>query len=122
MYRLTTLIAAGTLLAGIGLAQDFGRVQEHERTVIDRTQNDLRSAAEFERHHGKQTARYEEAQRHLSDFDRDLTKGHFDRGKLGDAINDVKDVVDHNMLDPAARDALRNDLADLRDMREHDRR
>jgi hypothetical protein len=122
MRTLINFIAAGTLLAGIAMAQDFGSVQEHERTVIDRTQNDLRTAAEFERHHGKQTARYEEAQRHLSDFDRDLTKGHFDRGRLKDAIDDVKDVVDHNTLAPAARDALRSDLADLRDMREHDRR
>ncbi len=122
MYTLSTFVAAGTLLAGLAMAQDLGRVQEHERTVIDRTQNDLRAAAEFARHHGKQTARYEESQRHLSDFDRDLTKGHFDRGKLNDAVNDVKDVVDHNTLDPASRDALRTDLADLRDMREHDRR
>ena len=67
-------------------------------------------------------ARYENAQRHLSDFDREMTKGHFDKDKLDTAIDDVKNVVEHNTLDSDARDALRRDLGDLRDVRaEHDR-
>lgn len=84
------------------------------RALVDRTQNDLRQAEDFERHHGKDVNRYQNAERHLSDFDRDFTRGHFDKGKLDAAINDVKGVVDHNTLDPAGRDALNNDLRDLR--------
>lgn len=125
MHKFKLFIAAGALLSGMALttanAQD--RVQDRERGVIDRTQNDLRTAADFERHHGKDFARYDNAQKHLSDFDRDLTRGHFDKGKLDQSIGDMKDVVDHNTLDPAMRDSLQQDLADLRVIREeHDRR
>ena len=92
------------------------------RSLIDRTQNDLRQAEDFERHHGKEVTRYQNAQRHLSEFDKDLTKGHFDKGKLDTAITDVKNVVENNTLNPEGRDALGNDLRDLRVARaEHDR-
>jgi len=121
MHTLKVIAITAALFSGIAMAQDH--IQERERGVIDRTQNDLRTAAEFEHHNGKQTGRYENAQRHLSDFDRDLTRGHFDRGRLNQAIDDVSDVVDHNTLDPSNRDALRHDLTDLRILREdHDRR
>lgn len=84
------------------------------RGLIERTQHDLRRSEEFERHKGKEVSRYENAQHHLSEFDKDLTRGHFDKGKLDEAIEDVRNVVDHNTLDPDARDVLRNDLRDLR--------
>ena len=85
--------------------------------MIDRTQDDLRRAGDFERHNGKEISRYENAEKHLSDFDRELTKDHFDKGKLDNAIGDVKDVVKHNTLDPESRDALRRDLSDLKILR-----
>jgi hypothetical protein len=92
------------------------------RAVVDRAQNDLRQAEDFERHHGKETTRYQNAQRHLSEFDKNFTRGHFDKGKLDAAIDDVKNVVDHNTLNPEGRDALSRDLQDLRVVRaEHER-
>jgi hypothetical protein len=91
------------------------------RVTIDRTQTDLRRAQDFERQHGKEVSRYDNAQKHLSDFDRDFTRGHFDKGKLNTAIDDLKNVVDHNTLDPQDRDALTADLRDLRVMREEQR-
>jgi hypothetical protein len=92
------------------------------RGVVDRSQNDLRRAEDFERNRGKEVSRYENAQKHLSEFDRDFTNGHFEKGKLDAAINDVKNVVDHNTLDTESRDALRNDLRDLRVVRaDHDK-
>jgi hypothetical protein len=50
------------------------------RAVIDRTQVDLRRAEDFERGNGKQVSRYDNAQKHLSEFDRNFTRGHFDKG------------------------------------------
>jgi hypothetical protein len=47
-----------------------------------------------------------------------LSKGHFDKGKLDQAIRDVKSVLDHNTLQPSSRDALLRDVADLRAARE----
>jgi len=87
------------------------------RRVIDRTQIDLRRAEEFERQHHKEVERYDNAQRHLSDFDRQYTRGHFDKDKLDTAIDDLKNVVEHNTLNPADRDALSADLRDLRMVR-----
>ncbi|HWE49446.1 MAG TPA: hypothetical protein VG273_06635 [Bryobacteraceae bacterium] len=117
------LLAAGFSLAqapdpGYGTLSPQGDIMS-ERGLVDRTQQDLRRAADFERHHGheKEVKRYEDAQHHLSDFDRRLTDGHFDKDKLDSAIDDVKEVVEHNTLDPAARDALRDDLVSLRQMR-----
>jgi hypothetical protein len=109
-YAITLLLSAGLL---------FGQGLGSRRDVIDRTQNDLRAAVDYERQHGKQVDRYENAQRHLSDFDREMTKGHFDKGKLDTAIEDVKSVVERNTLDPRSRDALRADLDGLRQIREH---
>ncbi len=118
MY-LRIIIAAAALLCGLAIAAPAQNARRaDERSVIDRTQNDLRRASDFERQNGKQISRYDNAQRHLSDFDRQLTRGHFDRGRLDNAIDDMKDVVDHNTLDPASRDALRQDLLDLRTIRD----
>jgi hypothetical protein len=115
-----TILAATVLLCGLAAGAS---AQEHARAVIDRTQGDLRRAADFERrHHGTQADRYENAQKHLSDFDREMTRGHFDKDKLDTAIDDVKNVAEHNTLEAADRDALRADLGNLRAVREeHDR-
>jgi hypothetical protein len=110
--------AAALLLAALTLtAQNM-----EPRALIDRTQQDINRSMEFERHHGKEVKRYDNAQRHLSDFDREFSNGHFDRGKLDQAIEDVKNLVDHNTLSPDLRDAVATDLRDLRVMRaEHER-
>jgi hypothetical protein len=111
MNRLPILLASAALSAGL-MAQ-----LNNARAVIDRTQNDLRRAEEFERQNHKEISRYVNAQKHLSDFDRDYTKGHFDKGKLDASINDLKNVVEHNTLNPQDRDALSADLRDLRFVR-----
>jgi len=115
---IATQSVVAVLLAALSLAGQ--RVDP--RALIDRTQHDISRSMEFESHKGKEVVRYDNAQHHLSDFDRKLTRGHFDKGKLNQAISDVKNLVDHNTLDPDLRDALTADLRDLRVMRaEHDR-
>jgi len=94
------------------------------RGLIDRTQTDLRAAADLG--HGKegkddQRERYRKAQGHLSTFDRKLVHGKFDKGEIGKAIDQIKDILDKNVLQPSSRDALMRDLTDLkiaRDRRE----
>jgi hypothetical protein len=121
----TAALVAGLAFMAPAQEREHGRdrgFRDHGRGLIDRTQDDLRRAAEFERHRGKEVIRYENAQKHLSDFDREMTKGHFDKDRLDEAIDDVKNVVEHNTLDADDRDNLRRDLSDLRAMREeHDR-
>ena len=106
--------------AGAGWYQE-GEWHQHLRGVVDRTQNDLQAAAQLEQS-PKERERYRHAQARLSDFDRKLSRGHFDNGKLKDAIGAIEDILDHNTLQASTRDALRADLADLqavRDRREH---
>ena len=88
------------------------------RGVVDRTQSDLRAAADIERGNDKQRERYRNAQGHLSTFDRDLVKGKFGKGELDKTIDSLKGILDHNVLQASSRDALMRDLADLRIARE----
>ncbi len=112
---------AGAVLAfaltGVGWtlqAQDFDRA----RDLVERVQNDLARAEDFTRNNEKERVRYENVQHHLSEFDRDLRHDHFDKGKLDDAINNLKDVVRNNTLESRDRDELARDLSDLRTLRD----
>src|SRR5215467_10022355 len=87
------------------------------RALVGRVQEDLRRAAGMASPRGKDFQRVDNAQRHLSQFDRALSKGKFDSGKLDASISDVQSVVDHNTLTPQDRDSLNVDLRDLRAVR-----
>ncbi len=95
-------------------AQDFDRA----RALVDRVQNDLARAEDFTRNNEKERVRYENVQHHLSEFDRGLRRDRFDKGKLDDAINNLKNVVRKNTLAPPDRDELARDLSDLRTLRD----
>lgn len=113
--RVAQVIASA--LAGTGMllkGQEYG----HARDVVARVQEDLQRAADFTRNNEKERDRYQNVQHHLSDFDRDLTRGKFDKGKLDQAIDDLKNVVNNNTLESHDRDALRDDLANLRTLRD----
>jgi hypothetical protein len=109
MERLRNLLTVGalTLAAACGLAAQ----SIDARAAVDRAQNDLRRAEDFERQKGKEVTGYDNAQKHLSEFDRDFARGHFDQSKLDTAIDDLKNVVEQNTLNPEDRDALGADLA-----------
>ncbi|HET7750391.1 MAG TPA: hypothetical protein VFK81_13480 [Terriglobales bacterium] len=119
------------LLAGLGLLLSLtlpafpqGGVFGDARGLVSRVQEDLRLADGLLQRTHKQKERYDKekerldnAQRHLSELDRELAKNNFDKGKLDAAIDDVKNVAEHNTLSPETRDALATDLRDLREMR-----
>lgn len=104
------LTGAGWMLQG----QDFNRA----RDLVSRVQDDLQRAADFTRNNDKERSRYENVQHHLSEFDRELRRDHFDKGKLDDSIDNLKDVVRNNTLESHDRDALASDLSDLRTLRD----
>ena len=95
-------------------AQELDRA----RDLVARVQDDLRRAEDFTRNNEKERVRYENVQHHLSEFDRDLRHDHFDKGKLNDAIDNLKDVVKNNTLEGHDRDALAADLSDLRTLKD----
>ena len=116
MRRLNSFVCSTALLLG-GASFLLAQAPGDLRGLVDRTQADLHRAADFELHAHKQIDRYQHAETKLSDFDRDYTRGHFDRGKLHSSIDAVKNVVDHNTLSPDLRDSLETDLRDLRMVR-----
>ena len=91
---------------------------DHARDLVSRVQNDLQKATDFTRNNEKERVRYENVQHHLSEFDRELRRDHFDKGKLDTAIDDLKNVVKNNTLEGHDRDQLASDLSDLRTMRD----
>ena len=115
--------AAKQILLGAGAFCEtalIGRGQERRdaRDLIDRVQGDLSRAADFTRNNEKERERYHNVQHHLSEFDRELRRGHFDKDKLDAAIDDLKNVVKNNTLESRDRDALAADLSDLRTLRD----
>jgi hypothetical protein len=96
----------------------FGQDYARARDVVARVQDDLRRAADFTISKEKERDRYRDVQRKLSEFDRELAKGHFDKGKLDAAIDELKEVMKDNTLESHDRDALAQDLADLRTLRD----
>jgi uncharacterized membrane protein YccC len=112
--QLIVVLALGLGLIGLQLpAKDRGRDYSDLRGVVDRTQSDLRNASDLE-HGNKQRDRYHNAQDNLSKFDRNLSKGKFDKGALEHALHGLKDILDHNTLQASARDTLRRDFSELR--------
>jgi hypothetical protein len=110
------LIATGVLcFASVAFAQTGA--YPDARTLVDHVQVDLKQAADFSHKNGKERERIDNAQKHLSEFDRHLDQGKFDKGKLDESINDVKNVIDHNTLTPEQRDSLHSDIRQLRLLR-----
>ena len=111
LFAIATLLIA---VAGATYAQDRQGVA---RGLVDRVQRNLRRAEHFTPPSDKEKERYHNAQHHLSEFDQKLSEGKFDKDKLDEAIDDVKNVVEHNTLSADDRDALSRDLGELRELR-----
>jgi hypothetical protein len=121
-YQSLPVMVLALSLAGGGvpmLAQNYPPGEAYPapysdlRGLVDRTQTDLRAAADLEHENGKQRERYQSAQGHLSTFDRHLVKGRFDKGELDKARGEIKGILDHNVLQASSRDALLHDMDDL---------
>ena len=109
-----TLLLGALGASVVAFGQDYGRA----RDLITRVQEDLERAADFTRNKEKERERYQNVQHHLSEFDKELRKGHFDKDKLDTAIDDLKNVVQNNTLESRDRDSLAADLSDLRTLRD----
>jgi two-component SAPR family response regulator len=107
----------GCAIAGVG-AVAFGADYDRARDLVAKVQNDLQRAADFTRTNEKERERYHNVQKKLSEFDADLRRGKFEKGKLDDAIDDLKNVVKENTLESHDRDELAKDLSDLRTLRD----
>ena len=115
--RIMTATLAGAFLCGPNALVQAQGQYDRGRNLVARTLSDLRRASRLEQG-SRERERYANAERHLSQFDRELSRNRFDKDKLDSAIDDVNNVVERNTLDPRSRDNLRQDLSDLRRLRE----
>jgi hypothetical protein len=111
------LISSGALSA---TAQDYPQSRfERQESPVNQTIHDLerlaRRTGNFDS--GRERARYDNAIRHLSQFQNRLYRGDFDRDRLDQGISDVQNVVDHNRLGDRQRNRLWADLSTLRTFR-----
>ncbi len=90
-----------------------GNYQRQSTSPADRTVDDLRQVAERNAFSRGERDRFSHAIEHLSEFSGKLSAGRFDRGKLDHGINDVRDVMQRNRIDPRGREILNSDLNEL---------
>lgn len=108
--------AAVFFLAGLvpcALAQGY----REARNIVQRAQDDLQRVYRKGARNAKELERIDNARKHLSDFDRNLSNNKFDKDRLDSAIDDVNNVVANNTLAGNDRDALKADLSELRRIR-----
>jgi len=118
---MTAYLGLGLVAGGCGLVSAADRGSRYHqagydklRDVIDRTQSDLRMAADLEPKHNDEHNRYKNAQGHLSTLDRKLVSGKFDKGEVEKTLDCLKDILDHNVLQASTRDNLMRDMTDLK--------
>lgn len=116
-------LAAPAQIAGEMPDYGYGPNGPHPmlRSLIQRTQNDLNMAQRLEPNNEDANERYQHVQKHLSNFDRKLTRGKFDKDQLSDVIGDLKQILEKNNLQVSSRNEIAHDLAQFRIVKsEHD--
>ena len=103
-------------LAQFGPSDQYG--PESVSRLVDRVHTDLDHAYHGFRFTNGDRDRLNHAEKELRDFSLKWNRGNFDKGELDDAISGVQHVLDNNHLPGRDRDALSDDVSQLRNMRE----
>ena len=117
------LLAGGIFLGVTGLVQaQFGREERYRpaavSALVDRVHEDLDRGYRAWHLSESDRDRLTHAEHQLRDFARHWREGRFDKGALDDSIAAIQHVLDNNHLRGGERDALWNDVGELRHMRE----
>jgi hypothetical protein len=87
-------------------------------SLIDRVHQDLNHAYSVWHFSDADRDRLNNAEKQLREFSQKWNNAKFDKGELDDAIAAIQHVLDNNKLPSESRDALSDDVARLREMRE----
>jgi len=117
-HALLKLLPVGLLIFGLA-SSAFAQGDYHDRarSIVARTDNDLRMISTLPNVSPKERELYDKALHHFSDFDKEMARGKYDKGKLDEAIEHLDKIVKENTLSPDDRDRLMSDLRDLRELR-----
>jgi hypothetical protein len=86
--------------------------------LVDRVHSDLDHAYGVFHFSSGDRGRLNHAEKGLREFAQKWADGRFDKGMLDDSISSIQHVLDNNKLPPRDRDALSDDVSQLRNMRE----
>ena len=121
MNRIFLASAVLAALAPCTVAQFGGESRYSPSDVsalVDRVHDDLNHAYGVWHFSDADRDRLNHAEKELREFAEHWSKARFDKGNLDDAISAIQHVLDNNRLPPRDRDALSDDIARLRRMRE----
>jgi len=116
------LLAGAAAATGVAYAQFGGPESKYHpeavTSLVERVHSDLNAG--YSRWHlsGGDHDRLNGAEKKLREFAKDWEKAKFDKGDLDDSIAAIQHVLDNNHLEGAERDALSDDVGQLRRMRE----
>jgi hypothetical protein len=105
---------AGLVLAGLAPRLSAQPNWEAARDLVERSQQHLKTISTPTTMSAKERERYDDALRHLSEFNQGLAQSRFDRRKLDALAGYIYKVCKNNPLEPLDRDVL---LADSRRLR-----
>ena len=86
--------------------------------LVDRVHDDLNRGYEKWHISSDDRGRLNGAEKKLRDFEKNWRSGKFDKGELDEAIASIQHVLDNNRLSGPERDALNDDVGELRAMRQ----
>ena len=115
-------IAATVLAASLPLAAQFPSEPRYDAnsvsTLVDRVHTDLNHAYGQWHFSNGDRDRLNHSEKELREFAQKWEHGKFDKGQLDDSIASIQHVLDNNKMPPQERDAIFDDLTQLRHMRE----
>src|ERR1051325_4837706 len=121
MRLLNTFLLCALCVLGTYAQDQFGPEPKYDPSsvtaLVDRVHTDLDHA--YTRFHfsSSDRDRLNNAEKELRDFAKKWENGKFDKGQLDGAISSIQHVLDENKLREEDRDALSQDLTQLRRMR-----
>jgi hypothetical protein len=121
MHRLYAIFFTGLALAFVPVSNAQFGAKYDSRSVselVDRVHTDLDRAYGVHHFSGDDRDRLNHAEKELRDFAQKWDHGKFDKGQLDGAISAIQHALDHNKMPPNARDAISDDVSQLRKMRE----
>ncbi len=121
--RLFRIVAPAVLVAfaATAYAQFEGQPKydpDAVSTLVERVHTDLDHGYDAWHLKGGDRGRLNHAEKELRDFAAKWHHNKFDKGELDDAISAIQHVLDNNSLHGPERDALSDDVTQLRNMRE----
>lgn len=99
----------------------YGEYRRHDpgRDLFDRVWRDVERAESYSYRYGDggDRRRFNKLREELREFQDKWARGRFDRHELDDVIGALQRVLNDNRLDDRQRDALQEDIYELRDFR-----